>query len=111
MRFGERLRRRRRDDLAITAGEAAAQIGVSQPSFSKWENGNAKPDSRYFAALAKFLDASEAEVVQWIYATEEEGALAERVSQLETQMARVLSRLEQLADRWPDAPPGDQAQP
>lgn len=109
MRLGERLRRRRKD-LGLKQGDVAKQIGVSQETVSKWENGQV-PDRHLFQSIAGFLGVTEYDVAHYVFSPDEDAGLAERISQLEAQMALVLGRLDQLADRWPGDPPSGRAQP
>ena len=52
--IGELLRRERlrRDQLQ---DQAALRFGITQPSYSRWENGQIFPDDKHFAEVANFL--------------------------------------------------------
>lgn len=61
--IGAEIRRRRRA-LALTAKEVGERIGVAQPTITKWENGPARPEERYFDKIAEFLEVDRDEVIR-----------------------------------------------
>jgi transcriptional regulator with XRE-family HTH domain len=48
----------------ISYASAAKQIGVSQPTFSRWANGDNPPAAKYWAKIARFLGTTRAEVAE-----------------------------------------------
>jgi transcriptional regulator with XRE-family HTH domain len=60
----ERLRRKERQE------ETAERFGVSQPNYSRWENGEYRVSQGHFAKVAEFLGLTVAEV--WTMANSEE---------------------------------------
>lgn len=101
MRFGERLRRRRKE-LGLRQEQVGQQIGVSQPTVAKWENGKVLPDPDSFGPLAAFFEVADADVVHWVYGAEND--MATRISRLEEQMTVVLQELRSLSRRLPGEP-------
>lgn len=51
-----------RNDLALTQGEVAAQIGVSEQAVWNWENQKAKPSAKNIRALAALYDKKIVEI-------------------------------------------------
>jgi transcriptional regulator with XRE-family HTH domain len=96
VRFGERLRRRRKDQ-GLSQDEVAALIGVSQPTVGKWENGRAMPEPQYHERLAVFLDANTADIVHWIYGSEDE--LVTRLDRVENRLSKLEASVDRLVDR------------
>ena len=52
----------------ITQATAAAEIGVSQATFSRWVAGGNPPTTRYRAPIARFLKLSRTEVMRRVTA-------------------------------------------
>lgn len=64
--LGDALRRERyRRELSQR--EAAAELGVSQPVFSKWENDTNEPGGIYLPDITAWLGKSEAKVGELLY--------------------------------------------
>lgn len=53
------LIRRRRDERGLNDERAADQLGISQPTFSRWRSGRSVPDVDRITDLAAWLDVSE----------------------------------------------------
>ncbi len=92
---GAFLRQRRRE-LNLTQEQLVQQLGVSNKTISKWENGWTMPDYGIVPALCQALDITVAELIQGQEA-EEKGAplseeqameLVERISSLEKMVRR-----------------------
>ena len=47
-----------RKEKGLTQRELASQIGISDKTISKWENGNSVPDTSMLLSLCKALDIS-----------------------------------------------------
>jgi transcriptional regulator with XRE-family HTH domain len=48
----------------ITHAEAAARIGVSQATFSRWVAGTSRPTPPYWSAIARFLKVRRRDVIE-----------------------------------------------
>ena len=64
--LGEALRGER-ERRQMTQREAAADMGVSQPVFSAWENDQNEPGGAYLPQITAWLGASEARVGELLY--------------------------------------------
>lgn len=100
--LGETLRRRRREELKLDTAEAAQRIGVSQPSYSDWENDKSKPGDQYLTAIADFLGTTRAEVVL-LRSGEDPAQVAQHVAGLEQRIAALEEMIRRLG--LPPAPP------
>jgi transcriptional regulator with XRE-family HTH domain len=107
----ERLRRKERQE------ETADRFGVSQPNYSRWENGEYKVSQGHFAEVAEFLGVTVAEV--WTMVNSEEPptsleivrqeveALKRDVTDLRSQigaLGQLVARLEELVPKPKPAP-------
>ncbi|MCD7838014.1 MAG: helix-turn-helix domain-containing protein [Clostridiales bacterium] len=97
---GAFLRQRRRE-LNLTQEQLAQQLGVSNKTISKWENGWTMPDYSIVPALCEALDITVAELIQG-QEDEEKNAplseeqaleLVERISGLEKMVRRLRNAL------------------
>ncbi len=93
--FSEALRRER-----VRRGEnqrqVAARFEVSQPSYYRWENGEAVPRDKYRPAVAAYLGLDTPRLTKLLYETEEPTTytdLVERVAALERDMEDVREQL------------------
>lgn len=59
--------RRRRQELGLTQVEAAARLGVAQPTLAGWEIGRARPGRELADVIARFLDQPVGEVEQLLH--------------------------------------------
>lgn len=55
--------RQRRRELGIGTDEAAAMCGVTQASYSRWENGLNRPGDEYLDGIASYLGIPRPDVV------------------------------------------------
>lgn len=95
------LLRARRRELQMTTVEAAARCGVSQGSYSKWENEANKPGDEHLERIASFLGISRDEVV--LARSAPDADPADRIAQLEDRLARLEAAITRL--RLPGDPP------
>lgn len=101
--LGARLRRQRKN-RGLNQKEAADEVGVSQPRWSRWEDGKAMPDPvDDFPAVAKFLGITREEVFELAFRL----GLAneDRLARIEASVAEIRTLLLHSAERDP-APPG-----
>ncbi|MCD8146246.1 MAG: helix-turn-helix domain-containing protein [Clostridiales bacterium] len=93
--------RQRRKELNLTQEQLAGQLGVSNKTISKWENGWTMPDYRIVPALCQALDISVAELIQGRedekkdapLSEEQALELVERISGLEKAVRRLRNAL------------------
>lgn len=108
----ERLRRDQTQD------EASAEIGTSQQTFGKWENGVTRPNDEIMPALARWLGMTveRVEDLRGLMTKDprERELMRKRVEQLEERMdaqaaasVELLSRLERIATRLDALDPRD----
>lgn len=73
--LGERLRRERvrRGDRQM---DVAARMGISQPSYHRWEVGENYPDDRQFAKVAGYLGCTTEEVWRMVHGDEAPASLS-----------------------------------
>lgn len=95
------LLRARRRELRINTSAAAAECGVSQGSYSKWEGGITKPGDEHLGAIAVFLGISWDEVVLARSASAVDPA--DRIAVLEARLASLEAEVTRL--RLPEDPP------
>jgi len=93
--FSEALRRER-----LRRGEnqrhVAARFGVSQPSYYRWENGEATPRDKYRPAVAAYLGLDSPRLTKLLYETEEPATyteMMERIAALERDVADLKEQL------------------
>lgn len=90
--------------------EASVEIGTTQQSFGKWENGVSRPSDDHVAALAKYLGMTQDKVRELRGPMRvdplDRQVLKRRVEELEARMdrqaeqsAELIRRLEQVATR------------
>ncbi|TQS30085.1 helix-turn-helix transcriptional regulator [Microbispora sp. KK1-11] len=95
--------RRLRDAAGLSGRDVAPQVGVSQPTISRWEKGEkvpSMPEARAFADavgashetrehLLQLVEAARSEVVAWRAALREKGHLQDEVRELEATARRL----------------------
>lgn len=65
--MSDRLRHHRKEQRRLGTTEAAAELGVRQSVFSRWENGTQQPDAVHMRAIATWLDISVEDVLlSWL---------------------------------------------
>jgi DNA-binding XRE family transcriptional regulator len=84
--LSDRLRAQRRS-LGLSAAELAERVGVSQQSWSDWENGVVAPRPRRLAEVAQALSLDVAELQALYFA--EDSPLTDRLAQIEERLARL----------------------
>jgi transcriptional regulator with XRE-family HTH domain len=68
--LGNRLRNERKT-RDMTQSEVAERFGITQSSYSRWENGISPPHDDQFAEVAAFIGVTTGEVWQMVYDSEE----------------------------------------
>lgn len=95
--------RRLRDSAGLSGRDVAPDVGVSQPTISRWEKGEKVPTTREARAFAEAVgasqeeadhllqlaDAARSEVVAWRAALRERGHLQDQVRELEATARRL----------------------
>lgn len=109
--FSDHLRERR-TELRLTQAAAAAELGVSASTLSKWERGESVPSARQFGALAELLAVPPERISAWVddltrpsdldLAVERITALEARSAELETALADLTAGLADLGARCAD---------
>lgn len=84
----------------MAQAEAAKLVGVSQPVWSRWEDGGLV-EAKHYPAVARFLGLSVGDVAAMAHA-DEDLMLSDRVAALEESIHRIEAKLDQLL-----AEPGD----
>lgn len=88
-------------DRGILQEAAAAEIGTSQQTLSKWMNGVHSPSDAYLPAIARFLDVSEDRVRALLPKREPSVRMTSgrRLIELEERFDRLALRVAALAER------------
>lgn len=91
--LGQRLRARRRE-LRLRTRDVAEQLGVKQPTVSRWENGRC-PERESWPSLASFLGISVEEVAALVASGDVDPF--EKIRELEEQVEELERRLREEA--------------
>lgn len=93
-----------KDRVGLSDDQLAAELGVSQPTFSDWRTGRTVPSDRYVERLAALLGIDEDEVaVAASYSRRKRAADLDEalglISQLTAENRRLAAQVETLAQR------------
>jgi transcriptional regulator with XRE-family HTH domain len=123
--LGNRLRNERKT-RDMTQKDVAARFGITQSSYSRWENGISPPHDDQFAEVAAYIGVTTGEVWQMVYDSEEPVSLkllqdemaalrrqmtdmrkqALEIRELQETVAQLEGELEQFGSRRRRAKPG-----
>lgn len=97
--LGERLRRERtrRDERQI---DAANRFGISQPSYYRWESGEARPDDSQFELIGRYIGVPVDEVWELLHGEKAEPpsltGLREQIGSVERDVADLKATINEL---------------